>query len=134
MSMPTRPPSQPTPAEPAQIIRDRLKADLTRALKARQTPVAMTLRSLLGAIDNAEAVPLSAAPPSIDGRSRDVPRLALDRSDIQAILRREADECRRARADYEQVGQAEAAGAMHDALSLIEAYLDWTLLEEPQER
>ena len=130
MSMPTRPASQIPTAEPAQIIRDRLKADLTRALKARQTPVAMTLRSLLAAIDNAEAVPLTAAPPSIDGRVRDVPRLVLGRSDIQAILVREADECRRARADYERVGQAEAAEAMQAALDLIEGYMDWTVEEQ----
>jgi uncharacterized protein len=130
MSMPTRPASQTSTAEPAQLIRDRLKADLTRALKARQTAVAMTLRSLLAAIDNAEAVPLSAAPPAIDGRSRDVPRLELGRSDIQAILLREADECRRAGADYERVGHSEAAEAMRAALSLIESYVDVTALDE----
>ena len=130
MSTPTRPAVQPPPPEPAQLLRDRLKADLTAALKARQTPVAMTLRTLLAAIDNAEAVPLSAAPPAIDGRSRDVPRLALARSDIQQILLREADECRRARSDYERMGQVEAAAAMRAALSLIDAYVDWAMLEE----
>jgi uncharacterized protein YqeY len=125
MSGSTRPATQTPATEPPQLLRDRLKADLTSALKARQTSTAMTLRTLLAAIDNAEAVPLSAAPAPINGRSHDVPRKVLGALDIQAILAQEAAECRRALGDYRQLGQGEAADAMRAALTLIETYADW---------
>lgn len=116
----TRPIHPPT--DHCQLLRGRLKADLPRAMKARQTAVVSTLRSLMAAIDNAEAVPITAAPAAVVGLARDVPRKVLSDSDIQAILGREADECRKALDDYERMGQAEAAGAMRAALDLIEAY------------
>ena len=117
-------PTQTTATAP-QLIRERMKADLTSALKARQTATATTLRTLLAAIDNAEAVPLSAAPAPVNGRSPDVPRKLLGAADIQAILSQEAAECRRALGDYQRLGQPEAADAMRAALTLIEAYADW---------
>ncbi len=124
MSTPTNPASQPTTTEPQRLIRDRLKADLARALKARQTATVTTLRTLLAAIDNAEAVPLAAAPAPVNGRSHDVPRRELSAVDIQAILDQEAAECRSALSDYQRLGLSEAA-AMAVALSLIESYADW---------
>ena len=108
--------------DPSQFLRGRLTADLTAAMKARQPTAVSTLRSLMAAIDNAEAVPISAAPAAVNGLSRDVPRKVLSDSDIQAILVREAYECRKALGDYERLGQVEAAAAMRVALDLIEGY------------
>lgn len=104
------------------LLRGRLTADLTAAMKARQPTAVSTLRSLMAAIDNAEAVPITAAPTAVAGPSRDVPRKVLSATDIQAILVREAYECRKALGDYERLGQAEAAEALRVALALIEGY------------
>lgn len=114
-------PTQPT-TDLSQLLRGRLTADLTAAMKARQTTAVSTLRSLMAAIDNAEAVPITAAPTAAVGHSRDVPRKVLSDTDIQAILVREAYECRKALGDYERLGQAEAADALRVALALIEGY------------
>jgi uncharacterized protein YqeY len=45
-------------------VRDQLRAALKRAMKERQRPTMMTLRTMLAAIDNAEAVP---PPPELAG-------------------------------------------------------------------
>ena len=41
------------------LIRKMMKADLLVAMKAQQKEAVSTLRSLLGALDNAEAVPVT---------------------------------------------------------------------------
>ena len=77
-------------------LADRLRSDLTTALRARDRTTATVLRTVLGAIANAEAVPVpQAAPPVAEGAiagaslglgATEAPRRELDEDDVRAIL------------------------------------------------
>lgn len=83
-------------------LADRLRADLTTALRARDRASASVLRTVLGAIANAEAVPVpQAAPPVAEGPiagavlglgAAEVPRRELTEDDVRAIVRAERDD------------------------------------------
>src|SRR6476469_8729347 len=76
-------------------IRDRMQQDLRDAIKARDRARVGVLRSTLGAISNAEAVP-SAARPNIPGRNEttEVARRELSDADSEAVIVREIAELR----------------------------------------
>jgi len=83
-------------------LADRLRADLTTALRARDRARASVLRTVLGAIANAEAVPVpQGAPPLAQGPiagaalglgAAEVPRRELTEDDVRAILVAERDD------------------------------------------
>lgn len=105
------------------MIRKQMKAELLQAMKAGRKEEVITLRTLIAAIDNAEAVPVEDQPIStFGGRNEDVPRRQLTPDDIQQILRREADERRSAAAEYERLGRPDQAEILKAAVVLIERY------------
>lgn len=106
-------------------LRERMKADLRQAMKARQSATVATLRSALAAIDNAEAVPVDDQTPIIPlvTHSPDVPRKVLSAADIRAILQKEVDERRAASAEYAHLGQTAEAERLTVAAELIASYL-----------
>ncbi|WP_377322501.1 hypothetical protein ACFJIY_23945 [Pimelobacter simplex] len=83
-------------------LADRLRADLTTALRARDRTRASVLRTVLGAIANAEAVPVpQAAPPLAEGviagavvglGAAEAPRRELREDDVRAIVVAERDD------------------------------------------
>lgn len=104
-------------------IRDRLKADLLKAMKERDKIATTTIRTMLGAIDNAEAVELpQGLVYAIDG-SAEVPRRLLTEEDIRAILKREREERQRAYANYQALGLATETEQVQQELSVFERYL-----------
>lgn len=107
-------------------IREQMKADLVQAMKARESLTVATLRSVLGAIDNAEAVPVSAPTLPVEpviGKSNEVPRKVLSADDIRQILQNEVDERCAASAEYARLGQHAEAERIQTAAALITAYL-----------
>jgi uncharacterized protein YqeY len=106
-------------------IRERMKADLIRAMKTRQTARVATLRSALAAIDNAEAVPVGDQTPIIPfvTQSPDVPRKVLSVADIRQLLQKEVDERHAASAEYARLGQPAEAERLQAAAALIASYL-----------
>jgi len=104
-------------------LRQRLKADLLGAMKARQNHVVSTLRSTLAEIDNAEAVEVDASFVPMAGRSNDVPRKVLTEAEIRAILQSEADQIKLALAEYGSVGRAEKAAELQAAWEVLVGYL-----------
>ena len=104
-------------------LRQRLKADLLGAMKARQNHVVSTLRSTLAEIDNAEAVEVDNSFVPMAGRSNDVPRKVLTEAEIRAILQREADQIKLALAEYGSVGRAEKAAELQAAWEVLVGYL-----------
>ena len=104
-------------------VRQRLKVDLLRAMKARQMQVVSTLRSTLAEIDNAEAVEVDTSVVPLVGRSNDVPRKILTEAEIRAILQREADQIMMALADYERRGRVEKTAELQAAWDLLMGYL-----------
>lgn len=108
-------------------LREQMKADLTRAMKARQNDTVATLRSVLAAIDNAEAVPVSettlpSAP--VMGQNNEVPRKVLSAGDIRQLVQKEIDERRTASVKYAHLGQTTEAARLQTAATLIATYLN----------
>jgi uncharacterized protein len=122
----------------------RLRRALTAALRARDLTAAAALRSALGAIGNAEAVPPPAAVPPEPGRpaapaagdgphiagavaglaAGEAERLRLSPAQVQAIVQAEIDERLTAAAQYEQAGHADRAArlaAEAQALAVVAA-------------
>lgn len=105
-------------------LRERAKADLPKAIKARQRHAVVALRSILAAIDNAEAVEPLSGPVPLVGRSDDVPRKELSETQIREIVRMEADERRSAVAAYERLGQQAEAARLRAEIAVIDSYLN----------
>jgi uncharacterized protein YqeY len=114
--------SQEEPTTPLPI-RDQLKADLIKAMKARDKIATATIRTMLGAIDNAEAVELpQGLVYAMDG-SAEVPRRLLTEEDIRAILIREWEERRRAHANYQALGLVEETERVREEVAVFDRYL-----------
>ncbi|MBX3014038.1 MAG: GatB/YqeY domain-containing protein [Caldilineaceae bacterium] len=108
-------------------LREQMKADLTRAMKARQSETVATLRSVLAAIDNAEAVPVETPTQPIEpiaGQRHEVPRKVLSLDDIRQMVQKELDERRAASATYAQLGQSAEAERLATAADLLAGYLN----------
>ncbi|WP_405139153.1 hypothetical protein [Nocardia sp. NBC_01388] len=111
-------------------LRDRLRAALPVAMKARDKSVTAAIRSALGAIDNAEAVDGSdvhagAIESSAVGLgAAERPRRALTESDIEAIVRTEIDERHTAATEYEDLaGGADRAATLRAEAAALAAHL-----------
>lgn len=90
----------------------------------------MTLRTLLGAIDNAESVapdPASPTPSEAPMGSlgyADMPRRLLTEEDIRHLLWYEAEERRTSAESYETLGRDDEARRLHAEVALIQRCLD----------
>ncbi len=101
-------------------MRDQLRNDLPRALKARDRTAVSALRSAIAAIDNAEAVEARdhatqraansshVAGASLGAGSSDVPRRTLSDAEIHAIVIQQVEERRQAAREYVELGRADA--------------------------
>ncbi|MFI1913119.1 hypothetical protein [Nocardia sp. NPDC020380] len=112
-------------------LRDRLRAEIPRAMKARDRDATKALRSALGAIDNAEAVDASdvqagAIESSTVGLgTAERARRHLTESDIEAIVRNEITERLTAAAEYDSLaGGADRAAALRAEAAALTAHLD----------
>lgn len=114
-------------------IRARLRDGLRSALKARDRAAMEAIRSMLGVIDNAQAVPIPQwAPTTTDGRiagalagvgSADVPRRALSEDEIRELVVNEIDERRRLADEHDRISRPDDAQKLRAQASLLEAFL-----------
>ncbi len=104
-------------------LRQQLKIDLTQAMKARQTHAVTSLRIMLAAIDNAEAVEMDSTFNPVRGRTNDVPRKILTEKQILQILQTEAEKQQDALAEFERLGRVEAAKQVRAELEVMSQYL-----------
>src|SRR5690349_3291686 len=104
-------------------VREQLKAALGKAMKARQSQIVSTLRSILSEIDNAEAVELTAAMVPVVGLSNDVPRKMLSEEQIQHILQTQYAEIQSSHAEYKRLGKNEEADQLKMELEVLQPYL-----------
>jgi uncharacterized protein YqeY len=107
----------------AELIRARLGGDLLHAMKSRDSIATSTLRSLLAALDNASAVPVSTPLVPVFGRSGDVARRILSAADCEGILETEARTRRVAATEYERLGRHDEAARLRAELAVIERYV-----------
>lgn len=110
-------------------VRQQLQADLKAALKARDQVASSTIRSLLGAIANAEAVEApaedrGAAPLGAVGVGvGEVARRELSEADILAIIRADAAERAEALAHAERHAPPETVERLRAESGVLARYL-----------
>lgn len=95
-------------------LRGRLEAAARQALRERDRDRLRVLRTALGAIANAEAVPVDVAGASARQAAprlgaTEAPRRELGELEVAALVEREAEECDRAAASYDRLGDAARA-------------------------
>jgi uncharacterized protein YqeY len=105
-----------------------LREALRDALRTRQAHAVTVIRETLAAIDNAEAVDASAAPPvqhgviagSVAGLGAgEVPRRVLSAEAVRAIVEREMKERRDAATVYAELGRHDEANALRLQLDVL---------------
>jgi uncharacterized protein YqeY len=105
-------------------IRERMQGDLRTAMKARDRVRVAVLRSTLGAIANAEAVP-TAARPNVDGTGlvTEVPRRDLTETDVVTIVVAELAELTRDAEVYRARYEAGPLAELEARIAVLEGYL-----------
>lgn len=124
-----------------QDVETRLRAALREALKTRDVVAAFAIRSALGAIGNAEAVPAEAAADAGPGATvrtesayvakaatgagaTEATRRQLSPADIQAIVGAEISERETTAGQYEQAGQADRADRLRREARILRDVLE----------
>ncbi len=100
----------------------RLRADLTAAMRRRDQPSIRALRTLMGAVANAEAPPIDAAPLEVHGRLEQHERLTLGDVDLAAIVARQIDDRQDTIATYRANGRDDAADQLQLEVDVLAAY------------
>ncbi|HTJ72429.1 MAG TPA: hypothetical protein VL551_33120 [Actinospica sp.] len=113
-------------------LRDRLRAAVPAAMKARDRSTVAALRSALAAIENAEAVDIDddararagAIEASLVGvGAAEIARRELTEADVAAIVQHEIAERRAAAATYEAAGHVERAAGLVAEADALAAHL-----------
>jgi hypothetical protein len=122
-----------TEGTPAEKLKERLRRDLTAALKEKRRDEATALRILIGAVDNAESLEVrggAALPESsehIAGAvaglgAGEAARHALSQSELQRIIKAEVAELREQADRFEAHGRADAAARIRGEAEVIKRY------------
>ncbi len=108
-----------------------LRAELKKALSARQKSTLAAIRETIAAIENAEAPPMSAAPETSDDAvvaksvrgvgAGDAERLELSPSAVASIVEREIQDRRSAASEYTSLDQHEEADVLRQQADFLES-------------
>lgn len=109
-------------------MKTRMRADLRAAMKEGRGSDAKLIRTLIAAIDNAEAPPARAGSGAAEqyrflSGSAEVERLALDADRVQAILWAEIKEREQAAAEMDRLDRPDRADAIRAEATLAATYL-----------
>ena len=109
----------------AVALKERLRADLKSAIQAKVVSEVRLLRTLIAALDNAEAVPVAHdkyVSRKFGDPGGEVPRLSLDGEAIAHVLAAEIEARLVAAMDYDRHGEAAEATRLRAEAGLIERY------------
>jgi uncharacterized protein YqeY len=108
----------------ATLLKDRLRADLKTAMRERNTGEVAVIRTLIAAIDNAEAVPVDGLEERLRQREDigEVARREMDAAALDAVLAREIESRLAAADDYERHGRGDDAARLREEAELIARY------------
>jgi uncharacterized protein YqeY len=109
----------------AAALKERLRADLKAAMQARATDEVRLLRTLIAALDNAEAVAVAQdkyVPRPFGDPGAEVPRLELDDEAVNGLLASEIGTRLAAAGDYDRHAKCEEAERLREEAGLIERY------------
>jgi uncharacterized protein YqeY len=101
-------------------MKARLRADLLLSMRAGDKLDMRVIRTLLAALDNAEAVAIGDAPPE----STEVPRRELAQEEVRAHLREEVESRLRAADDLDGFHRSDRAEALRAEAEVARRYLD----------
>ncbi len=104
-------------------MRDLLRSDLRTALKAQDRVLTRVLRSVISAMENAEAVEAPAASTGTIGYG-DVDRRRLEPGREVELIEAEILERETGLAEYQRVGQIDAAAVLQVEISILRRYLE----------
>lgn len=112
-------------------LRDRLRAALPTAMKARDKTAVAALRSALAALDNAEAVKTddrtvkgqAIEEVALGAGATEVERRVLTEPEMTALVRQEVTERENAAADYETTGRVDRATQLRAEADVLAAHL-----------
>lgn len=115
-------------------LRERLRAALPAAMKARDAVAVAALRSALAAIDNAEAVGAAPAPPGAGSAdvagavlgvgAAEAERRSLTEAQVEELVRAEVADRQAAARQYEHAGHRQRAERLRGEAGVLGAYLD----------
>jgi uncharacterized protein YqeY len=103
-------------------LRVLLRADLKEARRANDSEKVTLIRTLIGAIDNAEAVNVELSAPALG--CGEVLRRRLSGDEILQVVHREAAELRAAAEEYEQLGQSDEANRLRSLALVVDRYAE----------
>jgi uncharacterized protein YqeY len=108
----------------ASALKERLRADLKAAMRERRPEEVAVIRTLLAAVDNAEAVSMEGFEERLRQRETigEVGRRELDPAALEKVLASEAKARLAAAEDYERYGRAEDAARVRWEAELIARY------------
>jgi uncharacterized protein len=115
-------------------LRADLRAELARAIKARDAVAATALRSALAAVENAEAVDAARVPKAGTGDARvarslaglgagEAERRALTAAEVEAIVRAEVTDRQAAAREYRRLGRPDQADRLLAEAGVLERHL-----------
>lgn len=102
----------------------RLREDLAIALRSQNRIEASMIRTLMAAIDNAEAIEASTTSDPKIGLDHDQPRRDLTTDDVTRIVEGERDELAEAVDHYRQLGLTDQVEELETRLRIVNRYLD----------
>ncbi len=105
-------------------IQERLRSDLKVAMANRDRLEMSQIRTLIAAVENAEAVEVETSSEPKLGLHHDVARRVLDSDDVHRILTREHDELADAVSRYRDLALVDELVELKVRLSIVERYLD----------
>ncbi|WP_423602902.1 hypothetical protein [Sphingomonas sp. MS122] len=110
------------------ILKERLRADLLDCMRRRRPLEAATIRSLLAALDNAEAVPRDTSrsashPVQFGDGSAEVARRELSRAQALQVIQEEASKYLDAATDLERLGQPDHAERLREEARIAQRYV-----------
>ncbi|AKC39453.1 response regulator receiver protein [Mycolicibacterium phlei] len=114
------------------VLRSTMRADLSVAMKTRDSLAVSALRTAIAAIDNAESV--DGATQTVQNNthiasaasglgSAEAARKVLSPADVRAILHAQIEDRATEAARYDVLGQAEAAAQLREEAAIIAGYL-----------
>lgn len=108
----------------ANALKERLRADLKAAMHQRNAPEVSLIRTLIAAVDNAEAVPTEGFEERLRSRETigEIARRELDATALDGVLASEAQSRLAAAVDYERNGHVEQAARLRREADLIARY------------
>lgn len=113
----------------ADAMRARLRTDLKTAMQARSALEVGVLRSLIAAIDNAQAVPTAYGHQNYVSRAfgdgtAEVPRVTLSQADLGALLAMESEARIGAADELDRCGRPVEAAALREQALIARRYME----------